>query len=64
MKHSNVRIIGIPEGVEKNRGLEEIFEQIEAENFPNLAREQTFVSKRQRGPHPSSTTTNLHHVTS
>ena len=39
MKHSNVRIIGIPEGVEKNRGLEEIFEQIVAENFPNIARE-------------------------
>ena len=36
MKCSNVRIIGIPEGVEKNRGLEEIFEQIVAENFPNI----------------------------
>ena len=31
MKGSNDRIIGIPEGVEKNRGLEEIFEQIVAE---------------------------------
>ena len=31
MKRSNVRIIGIPEGVEKNRCLEEIFEQIVAE---------------------------------
>ena len=39
MKRSNVRIIGIPEGVEKNRGLEDIFEQIVAENFPNLAKE-------------------------
>ena len=39
MKRSNVRIIGIPEGVEKNRGPEEIFEQIVAENFPNLAKE-------------------------
>ena len=39
MKHSNVRIIGIPRGVEKERGIEEIFEQIAAENFPNLARE-------------------------
>ena len=64
MKQSNVTIIGIPEGVEKNRGLEEIFEQIVAENFPNLAREQTFVSKRKRGPLPNSTTTNLHHVKS
>ena len=39
VKCSNVRIIGIPEGVEKERGLEEIFEQIVAENFPNLAKE-------------------------
>ena len=31
MKQSNVRIIGIPEGVQKNRGLEEIFEHIVAE---------------------------------
>ena len=39
MKHSNVRIVGIPEGVEKNRDLEEIFEKIVPENFPNLAKE-------------------------
>ena len=39
MKWSNVRIIGIHEGVEKNRSLEEIFEEIVAENFPNLAKE-------------------------
>ena len=39
MKCSNVRIvriISIPEGEEKNKGLEEIFEQIVAENFPNI----------------------------
>ena len=36
MKRSNVRIIGIPERVEKNRGLEEIFEQIVVENSPNF----------------------------
>ena len=28
MKRSNVRIIGIPEGVEKNRGLEEILNKL------------------------------------
>ena len=39
MKHSNVRIMSIPEGVKKERGLEEIFEKIVAENFPNLAKE-------------------------
>ena len=62
MKRSNVRIIGIPKEVEKNRGLEEIFEQIIAETIPNLAKEQAFVSKKQRGPHPRPMRTDLHHV--
>ena len=35
MKCSNVRIISIPEGMEKKRGLEEILGQTVAENFPN-----------------------------
>jgi len=39
MKRSNVRIIGIPEGVERERGLEDVFEQIVAENFPSLGNE-------------------------
>ena len=51
MKHSNVRIIGIPEGVEKNRGQEEIFEQIVAENWPNIAREANIrVQEAERTP--------------
>ena len=51
MKRSNLRIIGIPEGVEKNRGLEEIFEQIVAENFHNLARETNIhVQEAERTP--------------
>ena len=51
MKQSNVRIIGIPKGVEKNRGLEEIFEQIVAEKFPNLAREINIrVQEAERTP--------------
>ena len=36
MKYSNVRIIGIPEGVEEDRRLEDIVEQILDENFPSL----------------------------
>ena len=51
MKHSNVRVIGIPEGVEKERGLEEIFEQIVAENFPHLAKETSIrVQEAERTP--------------
>ena len=51
MKHSNVRIIGIPKGEEKNRGLKEIFEQIVAENFSNLAKETSIcIQEAQRTP--------------
>ena len=51
MKRSNVRIIGIPEGVEKNRGLEEIFDQIVAEDFLNLAMETSiYVQEAERTP--------------
>ena len=50
MKRSNVRIIGIPERVEKNRGLD-VFEQIVAENFPRLARETNIhVQEAERTP--------------
>ena len=44
MKHSNVRIIGIPEREEKERRLEDIVEQILYENFPSLGMEPVFVS--------------------
>ena len=50
--------------MEKERGLEEIFEHIVAENFANTAKETSIRSKRQRGPLPTSITTKLHHVTS
>ena len=53
MKRSNVRIIGIPEGVQKNGGLEEIFEQTVAENliFPNVVRETIIrVQEAERTP--------------
>ena len=33
---ANLRIIGIPEGVENDKGIENIFEEIMAKNFPNL----------------------------
>ena len=37
--------------MEKNRGLEEIFEQIVAENFPNLAKETSIcVQEAERTP--------------
>ena len=40
-KHSNNRIIGVPEGKEEEQQIENLFEQI-MENFPNLAKEIDF----------------------
>uniref|UniRef100_F6PVV0 L1 transposable element RRM domain-containing protein n=1 Tax=Equus caballus TaxID=9796 RepID=F6PVV0_HORSE len=39
IRRCNVRIIGIPEGEEKEKGAESLFKEIMAENFPNLVRE-------------------------
>ena len=40
MKHNNIHIIGIPEGEEKEQGIENLFEKVMMENFPNLMREK------------------------
>ena len=39
MKRYNIRIIGIPEGEEEQQGIENLFEKVMMENFPNLMRE-------------------------
>ena len=41
-KHSNIRIIGVPEGEEEEQKIENLFEQIMKENIPNLAKEIDF----------------------
>ena len=35
IKQANLRIIGIPEGEEKEKGIKNIFEEMMAENLPN-----------------------------
>ena len=59
MKGNNIRIIGIPEGEEEEQAIENLFEKVMMENFPNLRREkatqiqetQTVPNKRtRRGP--------------
>ena len=42
LKRSNIRIIGVPEGEEKEQKIENLFEQIMKENFPHLAKEIDF----------------------
>ena len=40
MKCNNICIIGIPEGEEEEQGIENLFEKVMMENFPNLRREK------------------------
>ena len=39
IKCTNIRIIVVPEGEEKKKGYEKIFEEIIVENFPNMEKE-------------------------
>ena len=52
LKCSNIQIIRVPEGEEKDQEIENLFEQIMKENFPNLAKEIDFqeVQEAQRVP--------------
>ena len=49
MKHNNICTIGIPEGEEKEQRIENLFEKLMTENFPNLMREKvTQVQEAQK----------------
>uniref|UniRef100_A0A5G2QLX4 L1 transposable element RRM domain-containing protein n=1 Tax=Sus scrofa TaxID=9823 RepID=A0A5G2QLX4_PIG len=39
VKRTNICIIGVPEGEEREKGTEKIFQEIIAENFPNMGNE-------------------------
>ena len=48
-KHTNIRIIGVPEEEDKKKRSEKIFEEIIVENFPNMGKEiVTQVQEAQR----------------
>ena len=52
IKHNNIRIIGVPEGEEREKGPKKIFEEIIVENFPNMGKEvATPVKEVQKVPH-------------
>ena len=44
MKRNNIRVIGIPEGEEEEQEIENLFEKVMMENFPNLMREKNHTS--------------------
>ena len=39
IKHNNIRIMGVPEGEEREKGPKKIFEEIIVKNFPNMCKE-------------------------
>ena len=49
IKRNNIHIIGIPEGKEEEQGLENLFEKVMIENFPNLMGEKVTHSRKMRG---------------
>ena len=52
IKCNNIRIIGVPEGEEREKGPEKLFEEIILENFPNMGKEiATQVQEAQRVPY-------------
>uniref|UniRef100_A0A8D1YKF4 L1 transposable element RRM domain-containing protein n=2 Tax=Sus scrofa TaxID=9823 RepID=A0A8D1YKF4_PIG len=51
-KHTNIHIIGVPEGEERDKGPEKISEETIAENFPNMGMESfTQIQEAQQIPY-------------
>ena len=68
LKHSNIRIIGVPAGEEEEQETENLFENI-MENFPNLAKEiyyqevQEAQSPKELGPKEEYTKAHHNYIT-
>ena len=57
---ANLCIIGIPEGEGGGKGNENVFEEIMAENFPNLGKETYPGTGSTEGPKQDKPKTDLH----
>ena len=68
-KHFNIQIIGVPEEEEEEQEIENLFEQIMKEKFPNLAKEIVFQkvqeaqSPKEIGPKEEHTKTHHNYIT-
>ena len=67
-KCSNIRIIGVPEGEEEGQDIENLFENIMKENFPNLSKEirlpgSSGSSESPQKVGPKEAHTRAHHIT-
>ena len=67
LKHSNILIIGVPEGEEQQQEIENLFEKIMKENLPNLAKEIDFQEVQEAQMFPNkldpkrATPRHMHH---
>ena len=50
MKSNNIRIKGIPEGEDEEQGIENLFQKVMMENFPNLTREKITQIQETQSP--------------
>ena len=48
MKRNNIRILGIPDGEEEEQGIQNLFEKVMMENFPNLMVKKSPKSRKHR----------------
>ena len=68
-KHSNIQVLGVPKGEEEEQGIENLFENIMKENFPNLAKEIDFQevqeaqSPKEVGPKEAHTKAHHNYIT-
>ena len=64
VKHTNISIIGVPDGEEREKGTEKIFQEIIAENFPNMGKEPlSQIQEAQRVPYKMNPRRNtLRHI--
>ena len=46
VKRTNICVIGVPEGEEREKGKEKIFEEIIAENFPSMGKNPSLKSRK------------------
>ena len=70
LKRSNIQIIGVPEGEQEEQEVENVFEQIMKENFPNLVKEIDFQeipgsseSPKEAGPKEENTKAHHNYIT-
>ena len=65
LKCSDIQIIGVPEGEEQQQEIENLFEKITKENFPNLVKEIDFQevqeAKSPKEVGPKEEHTKAHH---